>query len=72
MCDIKYALYLHRLKETKTTDPADTGKLKKQNKMNASAIYNGLNFTTREINFNFRIKVQYIDENGKKVNTLEE
>lgn len=38
--------------------------------MKASAIYNGLNFTTREINLNFRIKVAGIDENGKKINTL--
>lgn len=38
--------------------------------MNTLAIYNGLNYTTKEINFNFRIKVFGIDENGKKVNKL--
>lgn len=38
--------------------------------MNASAIYNGLNYTTRQINFNFRIKVAGVDENGKKINKL--
>lgn len=38
--------------------------------MNATAIYSGLLFTTAEINMNFRIKVNYINENGKKVNTL--
>lgn len=29
-----------------------------------------LNYTTREINRNFRIKVYGIDGNGKKINTL--
>lgn len=38
--------------------------------MNTSAIYNGLNYTTREINLNFRIKVDGIDENGNKIRTL--
>jgi hypothetical protein len=38
--------------------------------MNATAIYSGLLFSTSEINANFRIKVNYINENGKKVNTL--
>lgn len=38
--------------------------------MNASAIYNGLNYSTNEINRNFRIKVDYIDEFGKKIRTL--
>ena len=38
--------------------------------MNASAIYNGLNYSTKEINRNFRIKVAGIDENGKKINKL--
>lgn len=33
-------------------------------------IYSGLQFTTKEINFNFRIKVDYIDELGRKVRTL--
>lgn len=35
----------------------------------ALAIYNGLNYTTKEINTNFRIKVNGIVD-GKKVNTL--
>lgn len=33
------------------------------------SIYNGLNYTTSEINMNFRIKVNGI-VNGKKINTL--
>lgn len=36
----------------------------------ATSIYNGLNYTTKEINFNFRIKVAGIDANGKKINKL--
>lgn len=39
---------------------------KKTAKMNTAA----LNYTTREINRNFRIKVYGIDGNGKKINTL--
>lgn len=38
--------------------------------MNASAIYNGLYYSTKEINLNFRIKVAGFDENGKKINKL--
>ena len=38
--------------------------------MNTLAIYNGLLFDTREINFNFRIKVAGSDANGKKINKL--
>lgn len=38
--------------------------------MNAITIYNGLNYTTKEINFNFRIKVAGFDANGKKINKL--
>lgn len=38
--------------------------------MDASAIYNGLNYSTRLINYNFRIKVAGIDLNGKKINKL--
>lgn len=38
--------------------------------MNTSTIYNGLLFTTKEINFNFRIKVDGVDENGNKIKTL--
>lgn len=37
--------------------------------MNAT-IYTGLNFSTRMINLNFRIKISGVDENGKKINTL--
>ena len=37
--------------------------------MNAN-IYNGLNFSTRMINLNFRIKISGVDENGKKINTM--
>lgn len=33
------------------------------------SIYNGLNYTTSEINMNFRIKVNGIVD-GKKINTL--
>lgn len=35
-----------------------------------TTIYNGLNFTTRMINLNFRIKISGVDENGKNINTL--
>lgn len=35
-----------------------------------TAIYNGLRYTTREINFNFRIKVAGIDATGRKINKL--
>ncbi len=35
----------------------------------AKAIYNGLNYSTREINRNFKIKVTGIVE-GRKINTL--
>lgn len=38
--------------------------------MNAAAIYNGLDFSTRKINMNFRIKVFGFDANGKKLNKL--
>lgn len=37
--------------------------------MNTS-IYYGLAYTTREINLNFRIKVDGVDENGNKIKTL--
>lgn len=36
----------------------------------ATTIYNGLNYTTREINQNFKIKVNGINFEGKKLNTL--
>ena len=37
--------------------------------MNTQSIYNGLDYTTREINHNFKIKVNGLF-NGKKINTL--
>lgn len=37
--------------------------------MNTHSIYNGLDYTTKEINHNFKIKVAGM-VNGKKVNTL--
>ena len=37
--------------------------------MNTQSIYNGLDYTTKEINHNFKIKVNGI-VNGKKVNVL--
>lgn len=37
--------------------------------MNTHSIYDGLDYTTREINHNFKIKVAGM-VNGKKVNTL--
>ena len=36
--------------------------------MDAGAIYNGLNYTTREINSNFKIKVNGVNFTGKKLN----
>lgn len=40
-----------------------------RNNMNTQSIYNGLDYTTKEINRNFKIKVNGI-VNGKKVNVL--
>ena len=37
--------------------------------MNTQSIYNGLDYTTKEINRNFKVKVNGI-VNGKKVNML--
>ena len=37
--------------------------------MNTQSVYNGLDYTTKEINRNFKIKVNGI-VNGKKVNVL--
>lgn len=37
--------------------------------MNTLPVYNGLNYTTREINMNFRIKVNGVSD-GKKLNKL--
>lgn len=38
--------------------------------MNKNTIYNGLQFATRMINMNFKIKVYGVDENGNKINKL--
>lgn len=35
-----------------------------------TAIYNGLKYTTKEINSNFRIKVAGVNADGKKINKL--
>jgi len=35
-----------------------------------TSVCNGLNFTTKEINSNFKIKVAGMNEDGKKLNTL--
>lgn len=40
-----------------------------RNNMNNQSVYNGLDYTTKEINRNFKIKVNGI-VNGKKVNVL--
>ena len=42
---------------------------RERNNMNTQSIYNGLDYTTKEINRNFKIKVNGI-VNGKKVNVL--
>ena len=36
----------------------------------ATSFYSGLDFSTREINMNFKIKVFGFNENGKTINTL--
>ena len=38
--------------------------------MNTTSIYSGLIFSTREINFNFRIKADGVDAEGNKILTL--
>ena len=38
--------------------------------MNPESIYNGLEYTTHQINTNFKIKVQGINFEGKKLNML--
>ena len=43
---------------------------REQNTMNASSIYNGLEFSTREINENFKIKVHGINFEGPNMNKL--
>ena len=42
---------------------------RERNNMNTQSIYNGLDYTTKEINRNFKIKVNGI-VNGKNVNVL--
>lgn len=42
---------------------------RERNNMNTQSIYNGLDYTTKEINRNFKVKVNGI-VNGKKVNVL--
>ena len=54
------------MKQT-NSDPARSGKVI-ESKM-ATSIYNGLEYTTREINRNYKIKV-YGMVDGKKVNKL--
>lgn len=51
-----------------TTTGRFPGKLESET-MNTQSIYNGLDYTTKEINRNFKIKVNGI-VNGKKVNVL--
>lgn len=51
------------------SDGADSPKLIKVLDM-ATSFYSGLDFSTREINMNFKIKVFGFNENGKKINTL--
>lgn len=52
-----------------TTTRRFPGKIREQNDMNPANIYNGLDYTTSEINRNYKIKVNGI-VNGKKVNKL--
>lgn len=58
-------LYLHHVNTTTGRFP---GKLESET-MNTHSIYNGLDYTTKEINRDFKIKVNGI-VNGKKVNVL--
>ena len=58
-------VYLHH--QTRTTG-AFSRKIESET-MNTQSIYNGLDYTTKEINRNFKIKVNGI-VNGKKVNVL--
>lgn len=50
-------------------DPGVYPENRERNNMNTQSIYNGLDYTTKEINRNFKIKVNGI-VNGKKVNVL--
>jgi len=52
-------------------DGAFSLKIKESNTMNPDQIYNGLDFTTRQINFTFKIKVNGFNfQCSKHVNTL--
>lgn len=52
-----------------TTTGRFPGKVKESITMKPESIYNGLDYTTKEVNRNFKIKVNGI-VNGKKVNVL--
>lgn len=58
-------VYLHCQTTTTGRFPGN----KKSDKMKPEDIYNGLEYTTREINSTFKIKVNGLF-NGKKINTL--
>lgn len=58
-------VYLHH----QTKRPGVFPENRERNNMNTQSIYNGLDYTTKEINRNFKIKVNGI-VNGKKVNVL--
>ena len=51
----------------KNNDPGVFREIKESKAMNPASIYNGLTYTTKEINRNFKIKVNGF-VNGKKVN----
>ena len=59
-------VYLHHQTRTR---PGVFPENRERNNMNTQSIYNGLDYTTKEINRNFKIKVNGI-VNGKKVNVL--
>jgi hypothetical protein len=58
-------VYLHHQQER----PGVFSENRERNNMNTQSIYNGLDYTTKEINRNLKIKVNGI-VNGKKVNVL--
>lgn len=60
------SLYLHHVNTTTGRFP---GKVKESVTMKPESIYNGLNYTTKQINRNYKIKVAGM-VNGKKVNML--
>lgn len=63
---IKQRLYICIIKQER---PGVFPENRERNNMNTQSIYNGLDYTTKEINRNFKIKVNGI-VNGKKVNVL--